>query len=125
MIQNLGNYLIWSENYRALADWYIEKLGFEVYGEINHPDDTGVSFKIGTGTSRLWIGQHSEVKGKNQDMHRHMINLNVDSVTQMYEELKAKGVRFLAEPFKAPTFDKYFATFYDLDDNLLQIVGDK
>ena len=33
--------------------------------------------------------------------------------------------KILATPFKAPTFDKYFATFYDLDENLIQVIGDK
>lgn len=54
-----------------------------------------------------------------------MFNFVVDSVTDSYEELKKRGVKFLAHPFKAPTFDKYFATFYDLDDNLVQIIGGK
>ncbi|MFA9288925.1 MAG: VOC family protein [Weeksellaceae bacterium] len=119
----LGYYLIWSGNYRALADWYIEKLGLTVAEELDHPDDTGIDLKIGD--RNLWIGQHSEVKGKNQDPHRHMINFNVKSVSQAYAELKAKDVEFIAAPFKAPTFDKYFATFLDLDGNVLQLVGDK
>lgn len=123
MFKKISSVLIWSEDYRKLADWYIEKLGLEVEEELTHPEDTGVMFKLGE--AGLWIGQHSKVKGKNKDIHRHMFNFRVDSVTQTYEELKNRGVRFLAIPFKAPTFDKYFATFYDLDNNLVQIVGDK
>ena len=123
MIKNISAVLIWSEDFRALADWYQEKLDLEVLEELDHPDDTGVGFQVGN--VYLWIGQHSEVKGKNNDIHRHMFNFVVDSVSESYKELLARGVKFYAKPFKAPTYDKYFATFYDLDNNLVQLIGDK
>src|SRR6266702_1444665 len=117
MIKNIAAVLIWSENYRKLADWYSEKLGLTSLEELTHPEDTGVGFQVGD--VYLWIGQHSQVKGKNNDMHRHMINFAIDSVTEAYGELEKRGVQFLAKPFKAPTFNKYFATFYDADNNLV------
>ncbi len=124
-IDRISTILIWSENFRRLADWYKEILGFKVINELNHPQDTGVLFEISPGGTTLWIGQHSEVKEKNADPCRHMFNLTVASVTAGYEELKKKGVEFVAEPFKAPTFDKYFTTFYDLDGNMVQLIGGK
>ncbi len=123
MYKNIGATLIWSENFRELSDWYINKLGLKTIEEINHPDDTGVGLEVGD--SYLWIGQHSEVKGKNEDPFRHMFNISVDSVSETYTQLKSKGVEFIAEPFKAPTFDRYFATFLDLDGNVIQLIGDK
>lgn len=125
MFKKISTILIWSEDYKALSDWYEKKLGLQILDEIHHPEDTGIRFQVGTGETTLWIGQHSKVHGKNKDLHRHMFNLMVDSVSESYEELKAKGIVFLAQPFKAPTFDKYFATFYDLDENLVQIIGGK
>lgn len=123
MITNISSVLIWSDDYKKLAKWYKDILGFEQVEEITYPEDTGVGFQVGN--VYLWIGQHSKVKGKNKDMHRHMINFVVDSVSKSYEELQKKGVRFFAKPFKAPTFDKYFATFYDPDNNLVQLIGGK
>lgn len=123
MYKNIGATLIWSENFRELSDWYINKLGLKTIEEINHPDDTGVGLEVGD--SYLWIGQHSEVKGKNEDPFRHMFNISVDSVSKTYTQLKSKGVEFIAEPFKAPTFDRYFATFLDHDGNVVQLIGDK
>lgn len=123
MIKNISAILIWSEDYRRLANWYQEKLELKVLEELDHPQDTGVGFQVGN--VYLWIGQHSEVKGKSKDIHRHMFNFVVDSVSEEYEKLLQKGVIFLAKPFKAPTFDKYFATFYDGDDNLVQLIGNK
>ncbi len=123
MLKDISAILIWSEDYKKLANWYIEKLGLQPLEELTHPEDTGVGFQVGN--VYLWIGQHSQVKGKNKDIHRHMFNFVVDSVSASYEELASRGVKFLAKPFKAPTFDKYFATFYDLDNNLVQLIGDK
>jgi hypothetical protein len=121
--KNISAILIWSEDYRKLANWYKETLELEVLEELNHPDDTGVGFMVGN--VYLWVGQHSLVHGKNPDPHRLMFNLVVDSVTESYEKLKAKKVVFYATPFKAPTMDKYFATFYDLDGNFVQLIGGK
>lgn len=123
MIKSISATLIWSEDYRKLADWYIDKLELKIIEELNHPEDTGVGLAVGE--SYLWIGYHSEVKGKNNDPYRHMFNITVDSVTEAYEELKSKDVEFIAKPFQAPTFDSYFATFYDLDGNVIQLIGGK
>ena len=122
-INKISAVLIWSGDYKKLADWYKEKLGATVIEEINHPNDTGVGLSLGD--SYLWIGRHSEVKGKNRDPYRIMLNISVDSVEKSYEELKNKGVEFIAEPFKAFTFDDWFATFKDLDGNILQFIGSR
>lgn len=123
LVNNISAVLIWSDNYKALANWYKEKLDLEILETINHPNDTGIGFMVGS--VYLWIGKHSEVHGKNKDIHRHMFNFVVDSVSDAYTKLQERGVIFLAKPFKAPTMDKYFATFYDLDNNLIQLIGGK
>ncbi len=123
MFKSLSTVLIWSEDYKKLAKWYEKVLGLKVTGGLNHPDDTGVLFGFDSGETDLWIGQHDKVKGGNKDMHRFMFNIKVDSVTATYNLLKIKGVKFLAIPFKAPTLPYFFATFYDLDNNLVQLVG--
>lgn len=125
MFKNISYVLIWSQNYKRLANWYKEKLGLKVIEEFTHPDDSGVAFELNPKGAKLWIGQHSKVKGENQDNHRHMINIDVDSVEKSYNYLKNKGAEFLAIPYKEPLVDTYCATFYDLDRNLLQIVGPK
>lgn len=121
--RNISAILIWSQDFRELAKWYKDTFGFEQIEEINHPDDTGVGFMVGN--VYLWIGKHSKVKGKNKDPHRIMFNIQVDSVEEAYNHLVDKGVKIIAKPFKAPTFDKYFATFLDLDGNIVQVIGGK
>lgn len=123
MFNSISAVLIWSENYKSLAEWYIEKLGLKIIEELTHPDDTG--YGLAVGESYFWIGKHSEIRGKNQDPYRIMINFSVDSVSEVFNTLKDNGVEFIAEPFKAPTFDKYFATFSDLDGNTIQLIGGK
>ena len=49
----------------------------------------------------------------------------VAEVHRLTKELKARGVTFVAAPYKAPTFDKYFATLKDPDGNLVQLIGPK
>ena len=119
----LKGILLWSEDYKKLATWYIEKFGFEIDPQFSfdHPNDTGISLVVGD--SYIWCGKHSEVHGTNCDPYRIMYNINVESVPVLYEELKSKGVEFVAAPFKAPTMAKWFATFKDVDGNIGQIVS--
>ena len=123
MFQKISTILIWSEDYRKLADWYQHVFNLKINEELNHPKDTGVLFEFPDGGPWLWIGQHSEIKGKNKDHLRIMFNINVESVQKAYAYLKEEGVHFLAEPFKAPTMEKWFATFSDPDGNTVQIIG--
>lgn len=125
MLKNISYVLIWSQDYKKLANWYKDKLGLKAAAEFTHPDDSGVDFEFVGGGTKLWIGQHSKIKGENKDFHRHMINIEVDSVEKVYNHLKNKGVEFLVKPYREPVVDTYCATFYDLDRNLLQIVGPK
>jgi len=121
----ISTILIWSEDFQKLADWYKSIFDLKTVDTLNHPQDTGILFEFPDGGPWIWIGQHSEVKGKSCDPCRIMFNINVDSVGKAYEYLVSKGVKFVATPFKAPTFDKWFATFEDLDGNYVQIIGPK
>lgn len=125
MYQKLSTVLIWSDSYKTLAEWYRQTFDLVVVEELDHPQDTGVLLKFPAGDTTLWVGQHSDVHGRNPDPARHMFNLTVDSVSAAYTALRQRGVTVIAEPFKAPTFDKYFATFADPDGNYVQIIGNK
>ncbi len=123
MFYNISTILIWSEHYKQLADWYQDVFNLKVNEHLTHPQDTGILFEFPNGLPMLWIGQHSQIKGTNNDPVRIMFNINVDSVRIAYEYLKTKNVTCIAPPFKAPTFDKWFATFSDPDGNTFQIIG--
>ncbi len=123
MFQNISTIIIWSDNFRTLADWYLDVFHLKVVEEINHPQDTGILMEFPEGLPWLWVGKHSEIHGSNKDPLRIMYNINVDSVDKAYAYLLSKNVPIIAKPFKAPTFDKYFVTFSDPDGNTIQLIG--
>lgn len=121
--QKISTILIWSQNWQKLAEWYQNTFNLKLVEEINHPQDTGKLFEFSGGETWLWIGHHSEIKGQNLDPYRIMFNINVDSIQETFAYLQKQGVEVVAKPFKAPTFDKWFATLSDPDGNTLQIIG--
>lgn len=123
MFHKITTILIWSHDYKKLADWYQDIFHLTINEELNHPQDTGILFDFPDGSPWLWIGQHSEIHGINKDPLRIMFNITVDSVEKTYEYLLSKKVNIIAKPFKAPTFDKWFITFSDPDGNTIQIIG--
>lgn len=136
MFQKISTILLWSDDYKRLAAWYQDMFNLRVIEQLDHPNDTGILMEFPGDTHLpapdrrdgghgpwLWAGKHSEIQGKNKDPLRIMFNINVDSVSEVFTYLKGKGVTFIAEPFKAPTFDKWFATFSDPDGNTIQIIG--
>lgn len=109
-----------------LAKWYQDVFNLKVIEQLDHPKDTGILMEFPQGQPWLWCGKHSDIKGQNKDPLRIMFNVSVDSVSKTYEYLKKKGIKkFIATPFKAPTFDKWFVTFSDPDGNTVQIIGKK
>src|SRR5579885_3405017 len=92
---------IWSENYKELAKWYIDVLGFTVKEHAELANDSYIAFAWGD--NWLWIGSHDKVTGKNKDPYRIMIEFYVESVEATYEELQKKGVTIIAKPFAEPT----------------------
>jgi hypothetical protein len=119
-IKSMESLCIWSENYRELADWYRDVLELEVVSELILPEDTGVTFKVGSSPVLFWIGAHDGVKGKNQDKYRFMPGFDVDSVGKVYTKLIDRGVKFILKPTISPTKDYYVATALDLDENVIQ-----
>ena len=119
----ISTIIIWSENYLPLAMWYKNTFELSIVEELNHEKDTGILFSFPDGNPWLWVGQHSKIKGKNGDPLRLMFNINVDSVSEAHTYLLNHGAMCVAKPFKAPTMEKYFATYSDPDGNTFQTIG--
>lgn len=115
---------IWSEDYKKLAQWYIDVLGFQVADTAELDNDSYVAFAWGD--NYFWVGKHDKVHGKNKDPYRIMIEWYVTSVMDTYNELKEKGVTIIAEPFAEPTNSgNWCMTIADPEDNILQFYGSK
>ena len=69
---------------------------------------------------KLSISVHENVIDVAQDPYRIMINLEVDSITDVYDDLLAKGVKFIREPEDESW--GVVASFFDPDGNILQLI---
>lgn len=122
--------LIYSEDPDKLKDFYAEVLGFKQVEHLDYPDDYGYMMQI-SGEYQVWIGKHSEVKGKAKENFRHLFNLYPEEgVEYWYNKVKDNPqVTVVAKPFLAP-FSKpgdewWFATILDPEGNCWQFVGKK
>jgi extradiol dioxygenase family protein len=114
---------IWSEHHKKLAEWYQNTLGLKIRGHTDHPNDD--CYDMDTGTSFFSIGKHDKVKGKSRDPYRMMVGLQVESVSEVYNELKDKKITWIAKPFLAPTGTVWCMTLQDPEGNIVQFFGAK
>lgn len=120
--------LIYSENPDELMKFYRDVLEFKLVDHLNIPGDYGYMFNV-VGDLNVWIGKHSEIKGKAQESSRHMFNLySEEGVEYWFNKIRDKA-EIVAEPYLAPfsTPDKevWFCTFLDPEGNCWQFVGKK
>jgi len=109
--------MLGSDNAKALGEFYIKVLGKPDWQQ---EDWTGFA----VGDAFLMIGSHSDIKGKNQEPARSMINFSVDDVPGEFERIKALGAEVIAEPYH-PGMDEegktWLATLADPDGNYFQL----
>ncbi|MBI3366666.1 VOC family protein [Candidatus Roizmanbacteria bacterium] len=122
--------LIYSEHPDKLAQFYQEVLEFKLVEKLDIPGDYGYMLNV-VGDLNVWIGKHSEIKGKAKENFRHLFNLYpIEGVEYWYERLKDNPqVTIVAKPFLAPFSTKdneiWFSTFLDPEGNCWQFVGKK
>lgn len=116
---------IWSEDYKTLAKWYEDVLGFTIREQAELPNDSYIAFDFGE--NWFWIGKHDKVNGKNKDPYRIMIEFYVESVMETFGELQKKTkLDVIAEPFAEPTgTGNWCMTIADPEGNILQFYGKK
>src|SRR5262245_22102976 len=94
---------------RALA-FYTGKLGFRVLTDQPHGDgQRWIELRIGTSDTRVVLFSTTDPPGSFYG------TLACDNVERTYEELKGRGVEFVAAPKKEPWGT--FAVFKDVDGN--------
>ncbi len=122
--------LIYSDNPDKLMQFYRDVLEFKLVEQLKLDNDYGYMFNI-AGDYNVWIGKHSEVKGKAKESFRHLFNLYPEEGVQFWfdkikenPEVKIIAQPFLA-PFSTPENQTWFATFLDPEGNCWQFVGKK
>jgi len=122
--------LIYSENPDKLVKFYTDILGLKLLNKLTYENDYGYMLNV-VDEYNIWIGKHSEVKGKAKENFRHLFNLYPEEgVEYWYLKLKKQGIiKIIAKPFEAPfsTPEKpvWFCTFLDPEGNCWQFVGKK
>lgn len=122
--------LIYSENPDKLMKFYRDVLGLTLTQQLDIPGDYGYRLNVKEDYD-IWIGKHSEIKGKLKENFRHLLNLYPDEgVEYWFNKIKNnKDVTIIAKPFLAPFSTPenqvWFCTFLDPEGNCLQFVGKK
>ena len=114
---------IWSEDHKKLAEWYRDVLGIAIRAYNPVPNDD--CYDMDVGDTFFSIGAHDKVHGTSKDPYRMMVGFQVDSVGDVYEELKDKNITWIAKPFLSPTGTVWCMTLFDPDGNLVQFFGQK
>ncbi len=122
--------LIYSENPDKLMKFYKDVLKLKLRNKLDIPGDYGYMFQV-VGDLNLWIGKHSEIKGKAKENFRHLFNLYPEEgVSYWYEILKKVSQATIVNkpylaPFSTPENQVWFCTFLDPEGNCWQLVGNK
>lgn len=120
MAMSLDTIMLGSEEPKKLADFYTKVLGAP---NPEWSDEENGWFGFQAGTGGLAIGPHSEVKGRNQQPGRIMLNFSASDVVGEFERIKALGAEVVAEPYEpgGGADGMKMCTFADPDGNYFQL----
>ena len=121
-LKKIDSVCIWSSDPDDLQKFYKETLELTLDKKLEFSNDYGYQFTV-NGVF-LFIDRHDGVAGRAKDPNRMMVGFGVDSVKKVYDELKMKGVKVIAEPFAAPEGGYYVTTIEDPEGNILQFFND-
>ncbi len=123
MIRRIDGFLLFSENAKKLADFYVKKVGLKITeeGEMGENDENYFIFAFEKGSASLAIMDHSKVKGKNKNPERMIINLEVDDIKKEVSRLEGMQVKKTQDTYHVEGYG-WVATFEDLDGNYFQLV---
>ena len=107
---NLGSLLVGSSQVDTMKDWYRACFA---------PEENEMGAFI-FGNIQLFVEEHSEVSGPNNDAHRIIFNLDVSNCRELEEHLKGQGVTWVREVEQMPF--GLIGTVADPDGNLVQVI---
>jgi catechol 2,3-dioxygenase-like lactoylglutathione lyase family enzyme len=127
MIDHVNAVVLPVRDFEKCAAFYRDNLGFK----LNNKDAESAFFSIDGKKGGLVLGlisvkevakliSEKQVRPKEDTIHRTYYAVFVDDVDQEYEELKAKGVRFIKPPTTQP-WGQRIAYFEDPEGNLWEI----
>jgi len=122
MIRGIEGILVGSQNAQKLADFYAKTVGLKLTNEYEMGDkgEKGFEFSI-KGNTGLYIMDHSEVKGKNKNPERIILNFEVNDIEKEVARLKKAKVKIQQDIYHIEGYG-LIATFVDPDGNFFQFV---
>jgi predicted enzyme related to lactoylglutathione lyase len=114
---DLNGILMGSEDPKRLAAYYTK-----LFGKPGWDDGGYVGWQIGSGG--ISVGPHDQVKGKNAQPGRIILNIESSDVKGDFERFKAAGATVVREPYQPAGEGTawWIATFSDPDGNYFQLV---
>jgi predicted enzyme related to lactoylglutathione lyase len=115
---DLNSVMIGSEDPKRLADYYTK-----LFGKPSMEEEGFATWKIGSGS--LSVGPHDQVKGRNTQPGRLILNIESADVKGDFAKLKAAGAQVVREPYRMEGWppNTWVATLADPDDNYFQLVS--
>src|SRR3989344_4399201 len=125
MIKGIEGINFFSSDTAKLSDFYVKKIGLKVSfeGIMGEHDESIYVFEMKSG-SNLYIIDHSEVKGKNKNPQRTIINFEVDDIKKDVRKLKKEKVKLVQDIYHVEDYG-FIATFEDPEGNYFQLVQTK
>lgn len=121
MIKSIEGIVLSSENAKALAEFYQDKVGIKIKEEYEMGEGAS-AFEMDSGEGvGFMINDHSEVKGKSSQPQRYILNFEVGNIDEAIKDVESKGVKKIADKYHIEGYG-YIATFEDLDGNYFQLV---
>ncbi len=122
MIRGIEGILLGSQNAQKLADIYEKTVGLKLTNEFETGENNEKGFEFAVkGSAGLYIMGHSEVKGKNKNPERMLINFEVDDIEKEVKRLKKARVKVQQDIYHIEGYG-LIATFVDPDGNFFQFV---
>ncbi len=121
MVKGVEAVLLGSENATKLAEFYREVVGLKQTMEFEMGGKGEKVFAFEMKGASLYINDHSEVKGKNMNPERLIINLEVDDIENETKRLKRAKVKVEQDIYHIEGYG-LVATFVDVDGNFFQLV---
>lgn len=115
---NFNSVLIGSDDPKRLTEYYTK-----VFGKPAMEDSGFSGWQIGDGW--ITVGPHSEIKGKNPQPGRILLNIESSDVKADFAKLKTAGAQVVREPYRMEGWPEntWVATLADPDDNYFQLVS--
>lgn len=115
---DLNAILIGSEDPKRLSAYYTR-----LFGTPAMEDGGWAGWKIGS--CSIVVGPHDQVKGKNTQPGRILLNIESRDVQGDFARLRAAGATVVREPYRLEGWPPgtWVATLADPDDNYFQLVS--